>query len=160
MALGAITSSAYALGFRYNHTDSLPHGRGIWLMDDGPVVRGSVVSACLPKPLLPLERNYIGPGFCPSWAEPVLKLAAAMEGDVVWVMPDGIWVNGARLPDSKPLHADPSGRPLRAYPQGIYRVEAGQVWLVNPAPLSYDARYFGPLPLTSVRGSMSKIWTW
>jgi type IV secretory pathway protease TraF len=64
------------------------------------------------------------------------------------------------LPARKPLAADPSGRPLKPYPPGTYRVNVSEVWLMNPYDLSYDSRYLGPIPLRNVRGEAKQVLTW
>jgi type IV secretory pathway protease TraF len=46
-------------------------------------------------------------------------------------------------------------------PWGRRRVAPGEVWLFGfHNPRSWDARYFGPVPLSGVRGVLQPILTW
>lgn len=148
---------AWAGGVRINATPSMP--RGLWLLAGGarPEVRRSdVLVLCIPDPAvvrLGRERGYLGNGPCPDGSEPLVKPAAAVAGDRVLVSPDGVAVNGAVLPHSAQLAADSAGRPLPRWPAGVYAVRPGEVWAVaTQAPNSWDSRYWGPVPLSSVFG--------
>lgn len=148
---------AWAGGVRINATPSMP--RGLWLVagDGGAEVRrGDVLVLCVPDPAavrLGRERGYIGAGPCPDGSEPLVKPAAAVPGDRVTLSPDGVVVNGAALPHSAQLAMDSAGRPLSGWPAGEYAVRPGEVWAVaTHAPNSWDSRYWGPVPLSSVFG--------
>jgi type IV secretory pathway protease TraF len=43
--------------------------------------------------------------------------------------------------------------------QGFGRAEPGEIWLYAPHPRSFDSRVFGPVPLGSVRGVLTPLWT-
>jgi type IV secretory pathway protease TraF len=44
---------------------------------------------------------------------------------------------------------------------GAYRVGTGEVWLFGfNDTRSWDARYFGPVPLTGIRGVLRPVVTW
>ena len=73
----------------------------------------------------------------------------------------GVAINGKRIPHSAIASRDSSERPLAHVPFGVYRVAVDQVWLFGfHDRRSWDARYFGPVPLSSVRGALAPILTW
>jgi conjugative transfer signal peptidase TraF len=91
-------------------------------------------------------------GTCPDGFAALLKPVVAWPGDAVTTSPAGVAVNGAPVPNSAPLTRDSLGRELHPYPYGKYQVLAGQIWVVSSySSKSFDSRYFGPVPLKSVR---------
>src|SRR3989441_10314331 len=85
---------------RLNVSPSAP--LGLYRMVDEPVARGVLVVACAPPDAARLarERGYLAAGSCPGGTRPILKRLGAVPGDLVDLEPDGISVNGARLPHS------------------------------------------------------------
>ena len=158
----AAGGGAWAAGFRVNTTASMP--RGIWAVTApaGAVHRGDVVTLCLPDtPRMRLghERGYIGAGSCPDGMEPLVKPVAAVPGDTVTVKPGGCSVNGDRVPNTAQFAIDGAGRPLQGIPPGTYDVEPGQVWVLSGhSPMSWDSRYFGPVPKAAVLGRARPMW--
>lgn len=149
-------------GIIVNATPSM--ARGLWRESDQPLKRGDVVIACPPAThvlQLGADRGYLGGGDCPSDYEPLIKPIAAMPGDTVVVRPDGvIEVNGTALQNSRSLSRDSAGRPLPGLPAGTYAVASGQVWLISTySPRSFDSRYLGPVPISSIRGTVKPLWT-
>jgi conjugative transfer signal peptidase TraF len=125
--------------------------------------RGVLVAAYLPEAIARegVIRGYLSRGDCPAGAEPVAKLVGALPGDVVTVEPDSVAINGVRLTDSRSASRDSAGRMLRHVSWGVRRVKAGEVWLFGfNDPRSWDSRYFGPVPITTIRGSLKPIFTW
>ena len=125
--------------------------------------RGALVAACLPQPIASdgLMRGYLRRGDCPAGAEPVAKIVGALPGDVVAVEPGWVAVNGARFQDSRTAARDSAGKPLAHVLWGVRRVSTGEVWLFGfNDPRSWDSRYFGPIPLTSIRGALQPVVTW
>jgi conjugative transfer signal peptidase TraF len=148
-------------GFRINATSSMPLGLWRAAPAPAPLARGMTVMVCLPaSPILrmALGRGYIGPGQCPGASEPLLKPIAALAGDTVRATGTGIAVNGEHLPRSAALAHDGAGRILKAVPSGTYRVGQSQMWLVAPAPDSFDSRYFGPVPVSAIQGIARPVW--
>ena len=91
-------------------------------------------------------------GTCPDGFAALLKPVVAWPGDAVTTSPAGVAVNGTPVPNSAPLTRDSLGRELHPYPYGKYQVLAGQIWVVSSySSKSFDSRYFGPVPLKSVR---------
>ena len=151
---------AHEFGLRLNPTASMPVG--LWRVSavDGPLHRGETVSLCLPTAVSALarQRGYIDGGECPGDYAPLLKPIAAVAGDVVEVGQGGISVNGVQLRDSAALAHDEAGRPLQAVPDGRYVVPTGFVWVISEHnPLSFDSRYFGPVPASNVLGRASPV---
>ncbi len=104
------------------------------------------------------SRHYLDWGSCPGGYSALLKPVVAIPGDRVAVSSEGIAVNGVRIPNSKPLSTDNSGRPLTPVKFGTYEIKPGTVWLVSNSARSFDSRYFGALPQTSVLGAAKPIW--
>jgi conjugative transfer signal peptidase TraF len=161
--LVAVTlGAAWSAGLRVNETASMP--RGLWQVSGVAtlLVRGRIVTACLPDTASTREavaRGYLSAGWCPGGYEPLVKPVAAIAEDVVTVTPQGVAVND-RLVDNTAQHVrDDAGRPLRPFPPGIYRVMPGQVWLLSGHDgRSFDSRYFGPVPVTNVQGLVRPLW--
>lgn len=124
---------------------------GFYLRTAPRLGRGKLVEVCLPPAVAEfgISRGYIGRSWrCPDGSETVGKIVLAMPGDVIDVEPATV------------LKADTSGRPLRHFPFGEYRVRPGEVWLYGAAFNSYDSRYYGPVPTRNVRASLRPLWTW
>lgn len=158
----AAVIAAHVAGITINTTPSM--AIGLWRRTDEPIQRGVVVIDC-PPPTQTLQlgrdRDYLGRGTCPSGYEPLLKPIAAVPGDTIVVRPDGVMVvNGTALPNSRSLYHDDAGRALFGYPPGIYPVAPGEVWLISTySPRSFDSRYLGPVPISSIRGAVTPLWT-
>jgi len=136
---------------------------GVYRVTSASFDRGDLVAACLPVAIaqMGLARGYLHTGPCAGNAEPVGKVAGALPGDRVVIERDGVAINGRRIPHSAVASRDSSGRPLSHVPFGAYTVVANQVWLFGfHDRRSWDARYFGPVPLSSVRGALAPIVTW
>ena len=71
-----------------------------------------------------------------------------------------IEVNGSRIAEQPEPARDGAGRPLPGIPAGTYAVAPGQVWLISSySPRSFDSRYLGPVPISSIRGTVKPLWT-
>jgi len=117
---------------------------------------GMLVSACLPPKVasIALERGYLPEGLCSSGVAPVGKVIAALPGDTVDVTDSGSFVNGALLPGSVPLLRDSKGRAMPRL-RGRFILPAETAWLYSGhSPRSFDSRYYGPVPLSGVRGQL------
>ena len=168
LATAALTSAALLVlagelfHLRITLTDSSAPA-GVYRLMAGPAGRCDLVAACLPAAIARtgLARGYLGIGDCPAGAEPVAKVIGALPGDVVEVEPGWAAVNGVRFTDSRTSARDSAGRPLAHMAWGIHRVGAAEVWLFgfNDAR-SWDARYFGAVPLAGVRGVLRPVLTW
>jgi conjugative transfer signal peptidase TraF len=89
--------------------------------------------------------------------QPLLKAIVALPGDVVTVSTAGVRVNdGPLLPHSAPLSHATNGQPL---PQRVGTWRLTGVWLYGAdSPRSFDSRYFGAVPVTSLQGLATPVW--
>lgn len=146
------------LGLRINASPSLPVGLYITTTD----ARANLVEFCPAAPFasLSLMRSYRESGACSDGGAPLLKPVVARAGDGVELSPRGISVNGMLLPNTAPLSNDTKGRPLQSWPFGRYVVAPGTVWVASSYhPRSFDSRYFGPIPVRSIRAHVRPILT-
>lgn len=156
---------AWIAGYRCNLTPSLPVG--LYRLADGMPKHGDPVSFCLAGPFVGLaaERGYLKAGSCPSGLRPLLKVVAGLPGDLVRVGPDGIQVTppgapvGCLWPDSRIKIADRYGRPVPSVLlSGV--IPSGFVLALGVHPGSFDSRYFGFVPLDSLRRTLPVfVWT-
>ncbi|USQ95259.1 S26 family signal peptidase [Caulobacter sp. RL271] len=134
----------------WNATRSVPIG--LWRITPGAVVSvGDTVLAWAPDPA---RRLAAARGYLPSNV-PLLKTVAATGGDTVCARGPEILVNGMVVAVRKAR--DRRGRRLPGW-QGCQRLANGAVLLVNPAPDSFDGRYFGPVPATAIIGKARPLW--
>lgn len=141
-------------GFVYNHSASMPIG--VWQVQHRPAGRGDVVLVCPADTVLfraARQAKYLLHGTCPGGFAPLLKPVAAVAGDQVRVTAEGASVNGRRVANTRLQRVDGAGRLLPRNQVGLHTVAPGEVWLLSSYnAYSFDSRYFGPLPVASVRG--------
>jgi len=93
-------------------------------------------------------------------AVPLLKQVAATGGDEVCrsEQPTGtLSINGKVVAET--YSTDQEGRPLPSW-QGCMRLIDGEFFLLQPHPLSFDSRYFGPVLRCDIVGVARPLWTW
>jgi conjugative transfer signal peptidase TraF len=159
--LFAAVSAASRAGYRINATPSVPVGIWRLLPVPGQIARGQIVSLCPPPTVLFVEartRGYVSAGHCPGGFEPMLKPVAAIAGDVVELTPAGLLLNGEPLPGTASLATDLAGRPLPSPGRSRFEILPSEVFFLSAHPRSFDSRYFGPLPLSSVEGLVVPVW--
>lgn len=160
-AVSVAAAARATASLRVNFTSSLP--LGIYRSAPaGRITHGSVVLVCLPEPIARFARGreYLWRGECPGPAAPIGKLVLALAGDTVGVTAGGLRLNGFIVPRTQPLGADRKARPMVHYPYGDYVVPADRMWLYSPYDArSFDSRYFGPVPVSSVRSTLVSVWT-
>jgi type IV secretory pathway protease TraF len=108
--------------------------------------RGDLVLAHLPESAarLAADGRYL------PMSVPAVKRVAAEAGDVVCADSGVIVINDHVAADT--LLIDREGRPLPAW-HGCWTLAPGEVFLlIEDVPASFDSRYFGPVPVTSVIG--------
>ena len=134
-------SASAPLGFyRLIFTDRLDHG--------------DMVLAHIPESAarLAADRRYL------PMSVPVVKRVAALAGDLVCA-DSGIVVINDHV-SAETLLVDREGRPLPAW-HGCRMLAPGEVFLLmEGVPASFDGRYFGPIPVTSIIGRLVPLWTW
>jgi type IV secretory pathway protease TraF len=92
-----------------------------------------------------------------------LKHIAGLPGDTVRLDAKGCWLlpadptskaQGTLLPNSAP---DPR---FPHYPFGTYKLGSQQFWMLGNHPLSWDSRYFGPVPKSLIYSTADRLFTW
>jgi conjugative transfer signal peptidase TraF len=140
-------------GLRFNVDHSMPLG-AYWFVP-GPVWRGATVQSCLPPSLAhyALRRRILSEGSCSTGVMPVVKMVAAIGGDVVVVSDSGLRINGNLWPMSAPRRFDANGRRVdfRLH-SGRYVVPADHVFLLGESANSWDSRYWGSVARSTVAG--------
>lgn len=137
--------------FIWNASASVPVG----LYRVEPVDRIAVSDIAVVMPPQPLasflaERQYLPNGV------PLLKRVLALKGTAVCRQGTAIIIHGVTVGLAR--ERDSRGRPLPAW-QGCRVIADGEVFLMNrDAADSFDGRYFGPVPLTSVIGRATPVW--
>ncbi len=137
----------------WNLSASVPLG----LYVTTPVQRlrvGELVAVRTPEKLASLmaSRRYLG------LSVPMLKRVAALPGQLVCRQRLQVRINGrpvavARLRDSRAL--------LLPDWRGCHRLADDEVFLLNATVKdSFDGRYFGALPRSTVIGRAIPVWTW
>ena len=135
----------------WNASASVPIG--LYRMHPGSAPKvGDLVAVLPPEPLASLlaERHYLPRGV------PMLKHVAAVAGQRVCRNGYRITIDGKHLGDAR--GRDHLGRGLPVW-TGCRVLTPGDVFLMNPdVPDSFDGRYFGPLPATTITGRLTPLW--
>jgi conjugative transfer signal peptidase TraF len=98
-------------------------------------------------------RGYLSAGQCEGGYEPLLKPVVAIAGDRVSGTDDGISINRRLIASSRSLNRDSLGRALPSPEAHDVIVAKGEVWVISSYnPLSFDSRYFGPVPISRIEG--------
>jgi conjugative transfer signal peptidase TraF len=162
-AIAAIVAVFWMFRLRIATTDSACPP-GIYRMVNRPISRGDLVLACLPLALARFAqaRGYLARGRgCGDGIEPVGKRIGALPGDTVQITRDFVAINGHRLENSATISRDSRGRSLPHVTPGRYPVRRDHVWLFGTTDArSWDSRYFGPVPIRSVRAQLEPLITW
>ena len=157
--LGGLCAAA---GIRINTSESIP--LGIYRSSGKSIQKGDCVLFCPPStPVFDMakERGYITSGLCPGGYGYMMKKVAGISGDLVTVDSTGVRVNGQLLPNSTPLQADPSGRPMPLFHADSYILAGSEVLLMsNTCGLSFDGRYFGPINRVQIKTVILPVFTW
>jgi conjugative transfer signal peptidase TraF len=146
----AVASVAARL-FLWNISPSVP--RGLYLLRRGSTLgMGSLVSFLPPPAAAQIieARSYLPRG------AGLLKRIVASPGDQVCIDEHTYRVNGARIGDV--LTVDSAGRSLRPF-RVCGPVSVGEAFVATSARLSFDSRYFGPVPLSSLVQAVP-VWTY
>jgi conjugative transfer signal peptidase TraF len=117
-------------------------------------------------PALPLfalakERGYLGAGYSAAGTDALIKRLTGVAGDRVTIDSAGVEVNGIRLANSAPCNFDGAGRPLQPCALKDHILGPGEVLLMSDySPASFDSRYFGILPATTIESVITPLLTW
>jgi conjugative transfer signal peptidase TraF len=147
IGLGTLIAATWIGGLRLNLTRSMPIG--LYRITRGLPVRGATVLVCLPSDIAAFarKRGYVPHGgVCAHGTVPIGKVVLGVSGDTVTVLPAGLLLNGAPVPNSRTLASDHLGRSLPRLPYGTRVLGCGTLWLHSPySAWSFDSRYFGPV---------------
>ncbi len=152
-ALALVLITPVVIGFvRWNDSPSVPVG--VYLRDR-QFQKGDFVEVCAPDRIVAdgIDRGYIpfgGP--CYHATRPLVKVLAAIEGDVIDVTPAGITINGRRWPQSRRRYLTRDGEAITNWvPYGRRRLERGRVLVLGTHPDSWDSRVWSDIPSSCVR---------
>lgn len=153
--LAALTAIRFGVVFNYTHSAPFGLYYGISNPRQAPYEPAPYVFFCpdVRWPAMKNQPNYRSPmRTCPDGFAPLIKPVVAWPGDMVETSANGISVNGHLLPHTASMNRDSAGREIHPFPPGKYLVQENQLWVVsNFSPRSFDSRYFGPIPVKSVR---------
>ena len=113
--------------------------------------RGDVLRTCLPDTLsqFAVQRGYLRQGTCPGGSTRIGKPVIALPGDTVLVSNQNIQVKGHRDFEMPIYERDRRGRYL-SNAIGTHVLSPGACFLLSThSMLSYDSRYYGPVPCGS-----------
>ncbi len=136
----------------WNASASAPIGL-YWRRDETRVSRGDLV---LVEPPLAVARFADQRRYLP-FGVPLIKRVAALSGSTICGLGDIVSIDGkVRLKRQK---RDGKGRPLPAW-LGCHRLDTDEVFLaMEGVPDSFDGRYFGALPIATIKGQLVPLWT-
>jgi conjugative transfer signal peptidase TraF len=150
-AAASASAALVAARLVWNDTASVPLGlylrRPMWAVAVGRTVilpiPASVRTLVAARRYLPLDHV-------------LMKVVVALPGDRVCLDGHDYRVNGQLIAPVRA--ADSRGRTLDPY-LFCGDVPAGQAFVATPAPLSFDSRYFGPVPLATLT-VVRPLWTY
>lgn len=148
--IGLATLARPAPWLVWNASASAP--MGFYRVLPGDAVRGDLVLVRTPESArqLAAERGYL------PHDVPLVKRAAALDGDTVCAAGDAISINGRVV--AKRLARDRLGRPLPTW-SGCHLLDGGEVFLLMEGVSdSFDGRYFGPTPTAAIIGRLAPLW--
>jgi conjugative transfer signal peptidase TraF len=157
--LGSLALAAAVVGaagglaprFVWNLSASLP--RGLYRLEPAAPLRRGVIVSFPPPPAvsaLMAARRYL-----PEHAL-LLKVVVGLPGDVVRVDDTAYVVNGDVI--GRVARTDSAGRSLAPHSfSGV--VPFGFAFVASRAPLSFDSRYLGPVPLSTLTVTVP-VWTY
>lgn len=139
--------------FIWNVSASVPIG--LYLVRSTPYIEPGQLVAVMPLRALAsfmATRRYLGIGV------PMLKHVAALPGQTVCRSGRRVRVDGAVVATAR--HMDSQSRALPVW-SGCHRVARNEVFLINAnVSDSFDGRYFGVMPRSTVVGRAVPVWTW
>jgi conjugative transfer signal peptidase TraF len=153
LVASVVLAVLWSAGYRLNLTRSMP--LGLYRITDGPVQRGRMASFCLEDAeyiTLARERGYLAAGSCASGLRPLLKVVSGVAGDRLELHNGLIAVNGEPLAGTAIVSTDSQGRPLSSSRLIPGVIPPDKVLLLSQHHNgSFDSRYFGLVPLVTLR---------
>jgi conjugative transfer signal peptidase TraF len=128
----------------YNASNSVPTGFYLAIIGREPR-RGALMLVALPGSWRrwAADRHYLP---AHAWA---LKRVTGVPGDLLCANRRRIVLNGVAVATRQ--IEDSAGRPMPSW-TGCWRLLDNQWFLLNAPVLSFDSRYFGPVPTSAFRG--------
>jgi conjugative transfer signal peptidase TraF len=151
VSLIAFSSAAHPMPrLLWNASASVPIGFYV-IHPAGRLTVGELLAVRPPAPLAQFmaARRYL------AFGVPLIKHVAALSGEIVCRSGFTITVNG--IAEAQAFDRDARGRKLPVW-QGCRTVRSGEVFLMNAGvPDSFDGRYFGPVPDSTIIGSATPM---
>lgn len=152
LAIGAFAFTRPAPRLIWNATASTPTG----LYSLAPVGKLHALELVVVRPPEPIASFLADGGYLPKGV-PLLKHVMALPAQTVCRSGNAITVD--RIPVGAAHERDHLGRPLPRW-SGCHTLSAGEVFLMNPSVTdSLDGRYFGALPISTIRARAIPLWT-
>jgi len=152
MLMGILSIVSFAPKLIWNASASTPIG--LYAIDaPGRLDVTDLVAIRAPEPIA----TFLSDGGYLPRGVPLMKHVAALPGQRICRNGNAITVDGIAMGDA--LDHDRRGRPLPIW-QGCRVVADGELFLMNwQVRDSLDGRYFGPLPVSSVIGRATPLYT-
>lgn len=140
------------------------------LQQRGALLFEAKVQGCLPWQLYwydkqqekrPLQRGDIilfpARGMAPVIADgqPIGKMVVGLPGDEVRITEGNVYINGGLIADVR-YGAAKLGKPPTFWDK-TYRLDRDEVFVFGSEQHSWDSRYWGPYPLSMVRGRLVPV---
>ena len=152
VSLIAFSSAAHPMPrLLWNASASVPIGFYV-IHPAGRLTVGELLAVRPPAPLAQFmaARRYLALGV------PLIKHVAALPGQIVCRSGRKITVDC--IAEAEALDRDARGRKLPVW-QACRKIQSGEVFLMNAGvPDSFDSRYFGPVPDSTIIGSATPLW--
>jgi conjugative transfer signal peptidase TraF len=152
LAIGVFSLFHHTPRLMWNASASTPVG--LYSLNPAEQLRVGDLVADQPAPALSrfmATRHYLPLGV------PLLKYVGALPGQTVCRQDLQVSVDGLVM--AMALTRDSAHRPLPVW-QGCRTLKYDEIFLLNPAaPDSFDGRYFGVLPLSTVTARAVPLWT-
>lgn len=85
------------------------------------------------------------------------KLVAGLPGDRVRITAEGAWVNGEFVGSLSPIVLERAQMKAKDLARE-WTLADNEMFVVGTEPRAFDSRYYGPVPLTSVKGIAWALW--
>jgi conjugative transfer signal peptidase TraF len=149
LVVGKIALSGHLL---INFTPSIPQGF-YWISTGVRPERGDLVTFPIPESVRAVvyDRHYV-----PRSIRLLAKPVAAIGGDEVCLREHQLLINGHVVGSA--LDVDQNGNPMPQY-AGCGRLHDGELFVSTRHDNSFDSRYFGPIEISVVRGTLTALIT-
>ena len=142
----------------YNGSASIPAGWYEMQVQD-TLARGDIVRLCLPPAIgrYAVRRGYVHRGTCDGGSRRIGKPVMAAAGDTLLISLKGVQINGGPLLKAPLQLRDRRGK-LMPRRVGRQILQPGECFLLSTFnQLSFDSRYYGPVPCRSPFQVLCKV---